>query len=108
MEHNYGDMPHQLSAEDTARLAQGIEVMMARLQAWRDETPGACACDSVEILARCFAITMYTAGRRLPERIFTRATNDQLRGVKEFLRDLRRDTDLIERLSERLRLEDEA
>jgi hypothetical protein len=87
--------PH-LTNEDRERLQLGGEVLLARMRAWQQETPGACSCDQIEILSRCLAIAMFSAGRDLPAKVFNAASAATLRGTKAFLAELRRDRRLID------------
>lgn len=96
---DHGAHPHasgpSFGEEDTQRLRQGLDIMLTRLMAWEQETPGACSCDSVEIMSRAFAVTMIGAGARLTERQFQAATSHMLRATREFCRSLRKERQIL-------------
>jgi len=74
---------HATTAEDVARLEQGIDALRGRLEAWMRETPSVCACDVIEVLASSLVLGMTTLGVNLPPREFQRNLRSVLAATRE-------------------------
>jgi hypothetical protein len=103
MNHDHTHHTEGLNPEDRTRIEQGVAVLMTRLTAWLAETPGSCSCDQVEILSRCYAITMFGAAEGMTTREFSRASRSSLKATRDFLDGLWRNRDLLAQLYERSR-----
>jgi hypothetical protein len=82
---------HSTTAADLARIAQGIEALRARLSAWMQETPSACGCDAVEVLAHTLVIAMTTMSADVPPREFQRAVRLVLAAIRTRAAELHRE-----------------